>query len=70
MDYQMYKNQFDIRNELKKSAKCDFRADSLLPDMNADVNSGCADYDDDKEQLFEFITKMNEQHNKNIGGLR
>lgn len=66
MDYLMYKTQFDARVERKKLFKPDIPADDFYSNTTLRFDVVSVDYDDDKDQLFEFITKMNEWHSKAI----
>jgi hypothetical protein len=66
MNYQTYKEQVSARIEQRKLMSKNFYSDGTNSSMGLKVESVCADDEDDKDQLFEFITKMNEYRNKNI----
>jgi hypothetical protein len=66
MNYQTYKEQVSARIEQRKLMSKNLYSDDNNSSMGLEVESVCIDDDDDKDQLFEFITKMNEYRNKNI----
>jgi hypothetical protein len=66
MNYQTYKDQVSARIEQRKLKSKNLYSDKGNSNMGLKVESVCADDEDDKDQLFEFITKMNEYRNKNI----
>jgi hypothetical protein len=66
MNYQTYKDQVSARIEQRKLRSKNLYSDDNNSSMGLKVESVCADDEDDKDQLFEFITKMNEYRNKNI----
>jgi hypothetical protein len=66
MNYQTYKDQVSARIEQRELISKNFYSDDNNSSMGLKVQSVCADDEDDKDLLFEFITKMNEYRNKNI----
>lgn len=66
MNYQTYKEQVSARIEQRKLMSKNLYSDDNNSSMGLKVESVCTDDEDDKDQLFEFITKMNDYRSKNI----